>query len=130
METSRSPRSVPLGAPGGFSHFLLRSVYRDSSCWLKHEGNPASHRSHVKFEHCTCLTRRPPGSIILQLNTQQKRRRTPSGGLSFSESLWATRLPVHRPMSFVHIKGPEHSLSPFWRLTLPSTDNIRLISPY
>lgn len=31
-------------------------------------------RSRVKFEHCTCLTRRPPGSNILQLNTQQKRR--------------------------------------------------------
>ena len=88
--------------------------------------------SCLKFEHCTCLNKKPPGSITLQLNTQQKRRLWelkpqihtplsckfdrvvwnfilfPRGHLqvgcpSMNLFLWATRLLVYPPMSFVYI---------------------------
>ena len=89
-------------------------------------------RSRLKFEHCTYLNKRPPGSTTLRLNTQQKRRLWelkpqihtplsckfdravwnfilfPRGHLqvgcpSMNLFLWATRLLVYPPMSFVHI---------------------------
>ena len=43
--------------------------------------------SRLKFEHCICLNKKPPGSITLQLNTQQKRR------------LWELKPQIHTPLS-------------------------------